>query len=135
MQNGACGVTRILLCFACLCAACGRKPAPSVTVQDASTSTLEWSAEQLLHARGMSLRQTGLGKGVYKLRSDGCVRVTFRGADAGTVLSSATVRLEGENGVVPAAGPICGVRGDEWTVEAGPHTAWALWATDSNQKN
>ncbi len=114
---------------------CGRKasavtPPPST---DASTTQIEWTAEQSRHARGMLLRRTGVGKNSYKLQSDGCVRVTFRPSSATVILRGGAMTSEGEGGVTPALGPICGLRGDEWFVEASPETAWALWATDADQ--
>ncbi len=116
--------------------ACERNKATAVTsatAPDASVSSAEWNAEHLLYAPGMILRQSGSGTSAYKLRSDGCVRVTFRPHGAKAVLSCGLVRHEGENGVAPAKGPICGVRGDELTIEASPETSWALWATDADQ--
>jgi hypothetical protein len=108
--------------------ACGRKSTAAPQVDAAET---QWASEQSLHARGMTLRQSGSGKGTYKLRSDGCVRVTYRPAAALVALGSRARLSEGESGAVPPGGPICGVRGDEWTIDAPAEATWALFATDS----
>ncbi len=117
----------LLFLFAAI-TACGRK---STASPPADAATTEWAAEHALHARGMTLRHGGSGKGVYKLRSDGCVRVTYRPTAARVALASAARTSEGEGGVVPSGGPICGVRGDEWTIDATAETMWGLFATDS----
>jgi hypothetical protein len=122
---------KLLIALAALTGlACGRKSnaTPAGLIDAAATA---WASEQALHARGMIQRHSGAGRGAYTLRSDGCLRVTYRPPGARIVLGSAARSNEGERGVVPSAGPICGVRGDEWIIDAAVETSWALFATDS----